>query len=166
MREAAGRATGLNLLVPDRVDGIPAADHAYSVRKLERFGRFISLLGRALYLLGGSAPGAIMDCTLLYIAKDFEKMSRYPGRRGAFGRRAMGWLRRRVRLTRIEKYATKLFGAERGVRVVPLAHGGTAIDVDFAEELDIMEEHWDELTAIARRQDEASREAEQPRSGN
>ena len=69
----------------------------------------------------------------------------------------MRWLQRQVKLARVEKYATKLFGAERGVRVVPLAHGGTAIDVDFVDELDVLEAHWDELLAIARRQDESSR---------
>ena len=159
MCEAAGRATGLNLMIPDRVDGIPAADHVYSVRKLERFGRFLSLLGRALYLLGGSSPAAMFDAARLYAAKECEKMSRRPGRRGAIGKRGMNWLQRQVKLARVEKYATKLFGAQRGVRVVPLAHGGTAIDVDFVEELDILETHWDELAAIARRQDEASRAA-------
>ena len=66
----------------------------------------------------------------------------------------MEWLQRRVPVRRVEKYAAKLFDTERGVRVVPLAHGGTAIDVDFAEELAILEENCDELVAIARRQDE------------
>jgi hypothetical protein len=159
MRECPGRATGLTLLVPDRVHGIPAADHVYSVRKLERFGRFLSLLGRALYLLGGSAPGAMLDAARLYAAKEFEKMARHPGRRGAIGARAMRWLQRQVSVQRVERYAAKLFGVERGVRLAPLAHGGTAIDVDFVDELDILESNWDELQAIARRQDEASRTA-------
>jgi hypothetical protein len=156
MRECPGRATGLNLMVPDRIHGIPAADHVYSVRKLEQFGRFLSLLGRTLCLLGGSAPGAMFDAARLYAAKEFEKMARHPGRRGRVGRRGMRWLQRQVSVRRIERYAAKLFGTERGVRVVPLAHGGAAIDVDFAEELQIIDAHWDELQAIARRQDEAS----------
>ncbi len=159
MREMAGRVTGLNLMIADRLDGFPAADHVYSVRKLERFGRFASLLGRTLYLLGSSAPGAMFAAANLYAAKEFEKMSRHSDRRGAIGRRGMRWLQRRVKVARIEKYATKLFGAQRGVRLVPLAHGGTAIDVDFVEELDVLEKHWDELEAIARRQDEASHAA-------
>ena len=71
----------------------------------------------------------------------------------------MRLLQRWVPLRRIEGYATKCFQADRGVRVIPLAHGGTAIDVDFVNELDILEEHWDELQDIARRQDEASRTA-------
>jgi hypothetical protein len=66
-------------------------------------------------------------------------------------------LSRQVKLSQVEKYATKLFGAQNGVRIVPLAHGGTAIDVDFAEELDVLEKHWDDLKMIARRQDQASR---------
>ena len=158
MREASGRVTGLNLLIPDRIHGIPAVDHVYSVRKLERFGRFVSLTGRALYLLGASAPHAILDAARLYAAKELEKLSHRPGRTGRVGKRGMHWLSRQVRLSRVEKYAGKLFGTERGVRIVPLAHGGTAIDVDFAEELTILEENWDQLTAIARRQDDASRE--------
>ena len=157
MREAAGRATGLNLMIPDRIAGIPAADHVYSVRKLERFGRFISLLGRTLYLLGNSAPGAMLDAARLYAAKEFEKLSRHPGSRGAIGKHGMHRLSRQVKLSQVEKYATKLFGAQNGVRIVPLAHGGTAIDVDFAEELDVLEKHWDDLKMIARRQDQASR---------
>jgi len=157
MRETPGRATGLNLLVPGRIHGIPAADHVYSVRKLEKFGRFISLMGRTLYLLGRSAPGAMFDAARLYAAKEFEKMSRHPGRRGAIGRRGMDWLQRKVSTQRVERYATKLFGAERGVRIVPLAHGGAAIDVDFADELAILEDNWDELREIGRRQDAAAR---------
>ena len=157
MREAPGRATGLNLLIPDRIHGIPAADHVYSVRKLERFGRFISLLGRTLYLLGKSAPAAMFDAARLYAAKELEKMSRQPGRRGAFGRRGMRRMQRMVSMQSVEGYAAKLFGADRGVRIVPLAHGGAAIDVDFADELALLEDNWDELQAISRRQDEASR---------
>jgi len=157
MRECPGRATGLNLLIPSRIHGIPAADHVYSVRKLERFGRFISLLGRALYLLGNKAPAAMFDAARLYVAKEFEKMSRQTGRRGAIGRRGLRWLQRQVSVTSVEGYAGRLFGTERGVRIVPLAHGGTAIDVDFAEELDLIEAHWDELRDIAQRQDERSR---------
>ena len=156
MREASGRATGLNLIVPDQIHRIPAADQIYSVRKLERFGRFMSLLVRSIYLLGPSAPHAMLDAARCYVAKDFEKLARRPGRLGRFGERGMEWLRRRVKMERIERYATTLFQAELGVRVVPLAHGGTAIDVDFAEELAILEKNWDELTAIAKRQDEAS----------
>lgn len=164
-RECPGRATGLNLMVASRIEGIPAADHVYSVRKLERFGRFVSLLGRALWLLGPSAPSAMLDAALLYAAKEFEKRSRRPGRRGAFATRAMNWLSRRVPVARVERHAAKLFGTERGVRVVPLAHGGTAIDVDFVEELDLIEQNWEALQQIARRQDEASRAATAQRSG-
>jgi hypothetical protein len=158
-RECPGRATGLNLMVPSRIDGIPAADHVYSVRKLERFGRFVSLLGRALWLLGARAPSAMLDAALLYAAKEFEKLSRRPGSRAAIGACGMRWLGRRVPVARVQRHAARLFGTERGVRVVPLAHGGTAIDVDFAEELDLLEENWEALQEIARRQDEASRAA-------
>jgi hypothetical protein len=157
MREMAGRVTGLNLMIADRLDGFPAADHVYSVRKLEHFGRFASLLGRTLYLLSSSAPGAMFAAANLYAAKEFEKMSRHPGSRGVIGRHGMHRMRRQVKLAQVEKYATKLFGAQNGVRLVPLAHGGTAIDVDFVEELDVLEKHWDALKMIARRQDQASR---------
>lgn len=157
MRECPGRVTGLNLIVPHRIHGIPAADEIYSVRKLERFGRFLSLLARTLYLLGSTAPAAVFDSARLYAAKEFEKMSRRSGRRGMLGKRGMHWLQRQVSVKSVERYAGKLFRTERGVRIVPLAHGGTALDVDFDEELVILEENWDELRAIARRQDEASR---------
>ncbi len=165
MREAPGRATGLNLLIPERIHQIPAADHVYSVRKLEQFGRFVSLLGRALYLLGRSAPAAMFDAATLYAAKELEKMARRPGRLGAVGTRGMRRLQRVVSTTRVERYAAKVFGAERGVRIVPLPHGGAALDVDFAAELEIMEERWDELREIGRRQDEASRQNEANRQG-
>ena len=71
----------------------------------------------------------------------------------------MRWLQRQVSVTSVEGYAAKVFRTERGVRIVPLAHGGTALDVDFVNELDILENNWDELKAIARLQDEASRAA-------
>ena len=157
MREAAGRVTGLNIVFPLRLHRLPAFDHIYSVRKLERVGRFLSMLAREMYLLGGSAPGAIAASTLLYFAKEFEKVSRRQGHIGRFGKAAVGWLRRRVPVARIERYAARLLGAERGVKVVPLPHGGTAIDVDFAEELQTIEQNWEELLALGREQDAASR---------
>jgi len=61
MREASGRATGLNLVVSSRVHRVPAADHIYSVRKLEQLGRFFSMLAREVSLLGSMAPHAVLD---------------------------------------------------------------------------------------------------------
>lgn len=153
MRELAGRATGLNLVMPHRIHRMPAFDHIYSVRKLERIGRFVSLLAREMVLLGGSAPHCVLDSVRMYLAKECEKLSRREGRLGGFGRWGQGWLQRQVPASRLERYAARLLGAERGVRVVPLAHGGTAIDVDFAEELAVLEDNWDTLVAITRRQD-------------
>jgi hypothetical protein len=92
----------------------------------------------------------------MYVAKDFEKGIRKGGRFGRFCERRVAALRRRVPIARLESYAARLFGAERGVRVVPLAHGGTAIDVDFAEELAVIEEHWDDLVELTLRQDAES----------
>jgi hypothetical protein len=99
----------------------------------------------------------MLDAARLYAAKEFEKLSRRPGSPGIIGKHGMDRLRRQVKLSRVEKYASKLFEAQNGVRIVPLAHGGTAIDVDFAEELNVLEKHWDDLKMIARRQDRASR---------
>jgi hypothetical protein len=155
-REESGRATGLNLVVPSRVHRVPAADHIYSVRKLERLGRFFSMLAREIILLGSLAPHAVLDSVRMYIAKDFEKGIRKGGRFGRFCERRVEALRRRVPIARLESYAARLFAAERGVRVAPLAHGGTAIDVDFAEELAIIEEHWDDLVELTLRQDAES----------
>lgn len=155
-RGAPGRATGLNLVFPRRLHRIPAFDHIYSVRKLERLGRFLSLLAREIYLLGASAPRALLDSLVLYLAKESEKASRRPGLPGRLGRRGLSVVGRHVPLRRAEGYAASLLGAERGVRIVPLPHGGAAIDVDFLEELAILEEHWNALRAIARRQDEAA----------
>jgi len=156
MREASGRATGLNLVVSSRVHRVPAADHIYSVRKLERLGRFFSMLAREIYLLRGLAPHAVLDSVRMYIAKDFEKGIRRGGRFGRFCQRRVDALRRRVPMARLESYAARLFGAERGVRVAPLDHGGTAIDVDFAEELALIEENWDDMVEITRQQDAES----------
>ena len=163
MREASGRATGLNLVIPSRVHRVPAADHIYSVRKLERLGRFISMLAREIYLIGGLAPHAVLDSIRMYVAKDFEKGARRGGWFGRFAERRVQALRRRVPKARLESYAARLFGAERGVRVAPLAHGGTAIDVDFAEELAIIEEHWDDMLEITRQQDAESSSRPQSR---
>lgn len=156
MREASGRATGLNLVVSSRVHRVPAADHIYSVRKLERLGRFFSMLGREIYLLGGLAPHAVLDSIRMFIAKDFEKGIRRGGRFGRFCQRRVEALRRRVPMARLESYAARLFDAERGVRVAPLAHGGTALDVDFAEELAIIEENWEDMVELTRQQDAES----------
>jgi CTP:molybdopterin cytidylyltransferase MocA len=156
MREASGRATGLNLVVSSGVRRVPAADHIYSVRKLEQLGQFFSMLGREIYLLGGLAPHAVLDSIRMFIAKDFEKGIRRGGRFGKFCQRRVDALRRRVPMARVESYAARLFDAERGVRVVPLAHGGTALDVDFAEEFAIIEENWDDMVELTRRQDAES----------
>jgi len=53
----------------------------------------------------------------------------------------------------MQHYAAKVLEAERGVCFVPIPHGGLAIDVDFAEELQLLEQHWDAIAAIAARQD-------------
>ena len=159
MRESSGRATGLNLVVSSRVHRVPAADHIYSVRKLERLGRFFSMLAREIYLLGGLAPHAVWDSVRMYVAKDFEKGIRRGGWFGRFCQRRVDALRRRVPMARLESYAARLFGAERGVRVAPLAHGGTAIDVDFAEELAVIEENWDDMVELTRKQDAESASA-------
>ena len=157
MREASGRATGLNLVVSSRVHRVPATDHIYSVRKLERWGQFFSMLGREIYLLGGLAPHAVWDSVRMFIAKDFEKGIRRGGWFGRFCQRRVEALRRRVPMARLESYAARLFGAERGVRVVPLSHGGTAIDVDFAEELALIEENWGAMVELTRQQDAESK---------
>jgi len=153
-RGAPGRATGLNLVFPRRLHRIPTFDHIYSVRKLERIGRFLSLLAREIYLLGRSAPRALLDSLVLYLAKESEKASRRSGLLGRLGKRGLSMFGQHVTLERAQGYAASLLGAERGIRIVPLPHGGAAIDVDFVEELAILERHWTELQAIARRQDE------------
>lgn len=153
-RNAPGRATGLNLVFPRRLHRMSAFDHIYSVRKLEQVGRFLSMLAREVYLLGSRAPWALLDSLVLYLAKESEKASRRAGLLGRLGRRGLSVFGRRVSLERAQAYASALLGAERGVRIVPLPHGGAAIDVDFVEELAILEEEWSELRDIARRQDE------------
>jgi hypothetical protein len=67
-------------------------------------------------------------------------------------------------MARLESYAARLFDAERGVRVAPLAHGGTALDVDFAEELAIIEENWEDMVELTRQQDAESSARDKQRS--
>lgn len=160
LREFSGRATGLNLAVPSRFHRFRVFDHMYSVRKQEQFGRFAALIARAFYLLGPKAPFAILDAIRLHLAKECQKLSRRGGALARLGRGGTGLLRRQVPAARVETYLARVLKLERGFRFVPLDHGGTAIDVDFAEELDALERHWDDLVAVAARQGRENRDRE------
>jgi hypothetical protein len=155
MREMSGRASGFTLAIPSRLRRLNALGELYGVRKLERVGSLFGLLLQLTRTLGADAPSAVLDGLLLYLAKEMEKAGRGSGAGAPIARRLELWLAARVPLRRLERYAIRVLGAERGVRLVPLAHGGTAIDVDFAKELRMLEDHWDELRQISARQDAA-----------
>jgi hypothetical protein len=53
----------------------------------------------------------------------------------------------------MQRYATRVLEAERGVRFIPIALGALAIDVDFADELETIERQWEAIQAIAAHQD-------------
>ena len=152
MREMSGRVSGLNLAVPSRLHRLKVLDEMYAIRKLERFGSFVGLLGRLIHLLGRRSPMALVDALVLYLAKELQKVARRGGLIGRVAEGAEEWLARRVRAQRMQSYGTQILKAERGVRLVPLHHGGIAIDVDFREELHTLESNWDDLRRIAERQ--------------
>jgi len=88
-----------------------------------------------------------------YAAKEMEKAARGPGGRGRLAARLETWFAARVPIRRLERYAARILGAERGVRLIPIAHGGLAIDVDFAEELEVLEREWDAIRRISAEQE-------------
>jgi CTP:molybdopterin cytidylyltransferase MocA len=154
-REIAGRASGISLAVPSRLHRIRTLDQLYDVRKLEHPSSMLVLLGHLARWLGASAPWALVDAMTLYVAKEMEKAGRGTGRLAAAAHRLERWLTARVPLRRLEGYAARVLAAERGVRLIPVPHGGLAIDVDFAEELVALEEHWDAIRSVSDRQDAA-----------
>jgi CTP:molybdopterin cytidylyltransferase MocA len=155
LREMSGRASAFSLIVPSRVHRLATLGELYDVRKLERVTSLVGLIWRLLRWMGASAPRAVLDALLVYAAKEFEKAGRGAGRRAGWARRMQARLTASVPIGRLEGYAARVLGAERGVRIVPVAHGGIAIDVDFAEELAALEANWEVLEGISRRQDAA-----------
>ena len=155
-REIAGRVTGLNVVIPSRLHRFRVFDRVYAVRKLEQFRRFVTLLGHLIDRLRWRCPHALLDSACMYLAKEFEKMACRRGWLGSISTFFEQRLQHSVRLARIETYAARLLGAERGVSLVSVNHGGAAIDVDFYEELAILEQNWDQLLEITSTQDAAS----------
>ncbi len=155
LRDMSGRATGMNLAVASRLHRLKVLDDLYAVRKQERLSALLQLLYHLTRWLGWRSLHALADCTCLWIAKEAEKHSRRPGLAGRLARPPFALLRRLVPARRMEAYLAKILEAERGVRLIPLNHGGIAIDVDFAEELRCLEADWDEIHAVAASQDTA-----------
>ena len=155
MREMSGRATGFSLVTPSRLRGLNVLGHLYEVRKLERFDSLWGLLLKLPRLLGWNAPRGLVDAVLVFLAKEMEKAGRGSSGAARAARSLEAWFSARVPVRRLERYAARVLGAERGVRVIPIAHGGIAIDVDFADELATLEKHWDDVRALSARQDAA-----------
>ena len=153
MREMRGRASGLSLAIPSRLHGIAKLQALYAVRKLESSVSFLRLLGHLVHWLGRDAAGSVRDSLLMLAAKEMEKSAR----RHRWGAEAcLRWESRLSSLLPVERmqhYAARVLEAERGVCFVPIPHGGLAIDVDFAEELHLLEQHWDEIQEITARQE-------------
>jgi len=154
-REMSGRASGFTLTIPSRLRRLNVLGELYGVRKLERLESLFGLLVQLARSLGMDAPRGVLDGVLVYLAKEMEKVGRHSGTGAAIARSLETWLAARVPIRRLERYATRVLGAERGVRLIPVAHGGIAIDVDFADELATLEKHWDALLQISARQDAA-----------
>jgi CTP:molybdopterin cytidylyltransferase MocA len=153
-REMSGRASGLSLVIPSRLHHLSALEELYGVRKLEHLSSLAGLLWRLARWLGPDAPRGLIDAVIVYLVKELEKAGRGSGRGAALAGRLDAWVTARIRLRRLERYAKRVLGADRGVRLVPVAHGGMAIDVDYPEELEALERHWETITAITRRQDD------------
>lgn len=154
LREMSGRASGLNLAVPSRLHRLRLIDEFYDVRKQEQLGALLGLLRLVGSWLGMRAPAALIDTLILSIAKEMEKIGRRGGIRGRLGRALCYALSSLVTQRRIEGHGARVLGAEKGTRLVPVAHGGAGIDVDFLEELRLLEDNWDRLQDIQRAQDE------------
>lgn len=157
MREMCGRASGFTLAIPSRLHHLHRLDDLYGVRKLERIGSFARLLTQLARTLGSDAPRAIVDSLVLWFAKEMEKGTRRSGTAARIARKLESWAAARVPASRLMRYTARILGAERGARLIPVAHGGMAVDVDFAEDLEAIESRWDELRAISSRQDAALR---------
>jgi hypothetical protein len=153
MREMRGRATGLSLAVPSRLHGISKLQALYAVRKQERSASFLGLLMHLWQWLGRDAIASTRDSLLMLAAKEMEKGARRTGWRADMCRRWETRLSNLLPVERMQNYAARVLEAERGVCFVPIPHGGLAIDVDFAEELQLLEQHWDAIVEIAARQD-------------
>jgi CTP:molybdopterin cytidylyltransferase MocA len=153
MREMCGRASGLSLVTPSRLRRLHALGQVYDVRKLEQLESMVRLMLRLPRWLGRDCPRGLLDAVLVYLAKEMEKAGRGSSGLAMSARRLEAWLGARVPVRRLERYAARVLGAERGVRVVPVAHGGIAIDADFADELATLERHWDAIQEINARQD-------------
>ena len=152
-REMTGRATGFTLIVPSRMHRLEVLGELYGVRKLERVRSLVGLIWRLIRWLGPDVPRGVLDALVMHAAKEMEKIARGRGRAAGVAGRIESWLSARVPIARLERYAARVLGAERGVRLIPLAHGGLALDVDFAEELATLERHWDAIQAVSRRQE-------------
>jgi hypothetical protein len=155
LREMCGRASGWTVVVPSRLHGLSQLKQLYDVRKLDRLGVYARLVRHLVGRLGKDAPRCLADSCVMYTAKEMQKAGRGSTLTARAARRLEAWLADRVPIRRTERYAARILGAERGVRLVPIAHGGIAIDVDFAGEFATLDEHWDAIHAIAARQDEA-----------
>jgi hypothetical protein len=155
MREMRGRATGLSLATPSRLHGVTKLQALYGVRKLERSASFLRLLNHLARWLGRDAPGSLRDSLLMLAAKEMEKGARRQWVGAEACRRFESRISDLLPAERMERYAARVLEAERGVCFVPIPHGGLAIDVDFAEELQMLDQHWDTIRQIAARQDAA-----------
>lgn len=150
LREMRGRATGISLAVPSRLHRLRVLDEMYGVRKLERLGSFFGLLLNTIRWLGPRSPRALIDAIAVYLAKEAEKRAR---RGSSIARSLEHALQHAVPAHRLESYLARVLKAEREVRLLPVAHGGIGIDVDFEDELRIIEDNWDHLREISDRQD-------------
>lgn len=153
LREMSGRASGLNLAVPSRLHRLRVLDEIYGVRKQEQLGALLGLLRLVVAWLGTRAPVALVDTVILSVAKEMEKVGRRGGIRGRLGRTLRYALSSLVTQRRIEGHGARVLRAEKGTRLVPVAHGGAGIDVDFLEELRVLEDNWDRLQDIQQAQD-------------
>jgi CTP:molybdopterin cytidylyltransferase MocA len=153
MREMSGRASGYTLVIPSRLHGLSVLGELYEVRKLERFDSLLRLMFKFPGLLGRDAPRALVDAALVVLAKEMEKVGRGSSVVATPARFLESWFSARVPAGRLERCAARVLGAERGIRLIPVAHGGIAIDVDFAEELATLEAHWEAVQQLSARQD-------------
>jgi CTP:molybdopterin cytidylyltransferase MocA len=154
-RDVRGRASGLTLAIPSRVRHLARLEELYDLRKLERVRSYVHLTRCLARWVGRDTPRATADSVVVYLAKELEKAARLGGLPGRIAGRLESWLASQVPMARLERYASRVLGAERGVRIVPVAQGAIAIDVDFAHELQTLERHWDSIRAVADRQDAA-----------
>ena len=104
---------------PSRLRGLNVLGELYEVRKLERFDSLLACCSSCRGCWDRNAPRALVDAVLVFLAKEMEKAGRGSSGVARAARSLESWFSARVPVRRLERYAARVLGAERGMRVIP-----------------------------------------------